>query len=107
MNLLRRRFLHLAAGAAALPAISRMSWAQAYPARPITVVVPFAAGGPLDTLTRVVAEGMRKGLGQPILIENVTGAAGSIGVGRVAHAAPDAGAPMSRTAPSTRFNTTY
>ena len=85
----RRRFLHLAAGAAVLPAVSRMARAQAFPTRPITIVVPFAAGGPLDALTRVMADGMRKQLGQPILIENVTGAAGSIGVGRVAHAAPD------------------
>jgi len=63
--------------------------AETYPSRPITMVVPFAAGGPVDTLTRFLAERMRPLLGQPIIIENVTGAAGSIGVGRVARAAPD------------------
>jgi tripartite-type tricarboxylate transporter receptor subunit TctC len=85
----RRKFLHLAAGAAALPAVTRIARAQAYPARPITMIVPFAAGGPTDVIGRVVAEGMRASLGQPIIIENVTGAGGSIGVGRVARAAPD------------------
>lgn len=85
----RRRFLYLAAGAAALPAFSRTARAQIYPARPITVIVPFAAGGPVDVIARILAERMRESLGQPVIIENVTGAAGSIGVGRVAHAAPD------------------
>jgi tripartite-type tricarboxylate transporter receptor subunit TctC len=89
MRLPRRQFLHLAAGAAALPAVSRVARAQAYPARPITMVVPFAAGGPTDVIGRVVAEGMRASLGQPIIIENVTGAGGSIGVGRVVRAVPD------------------
>ena len=63
--------------------------AQTYPSRPITIVVPFPAGGPTDALTRVLAERMKGSLGQPIIIENVTGAAGTIGVGRVARAAPD------------------
>src|SRR5271169_1671681 len=63
--------------------------AQTYPTRPITMVVPFAAGGPTDTITRIVAERMRGSLGQTVIIENVTGADGSIGVGRVARAAPD------------------
>jgi len=63
--------------------------AQVYPSRPITMVVPFAAGGPTDVIGRIVAEGMRASLGQPIIIENVTGAGGSIGVGRVVRAAPD------------------
>src|SRR5262249_48969506 len=89
MRLPRRQFLHLAAGGAVLPAISRIARAQAYPARPITMVVPFAAGGPTDTIARVIADGMRVPLGQPVIIENVTGAAGSLGVGRVARAAPD------------------
>jgi tripartite-type tricarboxylate transporter receptor subunit TctC len=89
MKLPRRRFLHLAASAAALPAVSHFAWAQTYPSRPITMVVPFAAGGPTDTIARVMANGMRVSLGQPVIIENVTGAAGSIGVGRVARATPD------------------
>jgi tripartite-type tricarboxylate transporter receptor subunit TctC len=63
--------------------------AQPYPSRPITMVVPFAAGGPTDTLARIVGERMRQALGQTIIIENTTGAAGSIAVGRVARSAPD------------------
>src|SRR5205085_6743824 len=63
--------------------------AQPYPSRPITIVVPFAAGGPTDTLARVIGERMRQSLRQTIVIENTTGAAGSIGVGRVVRAAPD------------------
>jgi tripartite-type tricarboxylate transporter receptor subunit TctC len=62
---------------------------QAYPSRPITIIVPFAAGGPTDTLARIVAERMKVALGQPIVIENVSGAGGTIGVGRAARAAPD------------------
>ena len=89
MKLPRRQILQLAAGAVALPAVSRGGWAQAYPARPITLVVPFAAGGPTDTIARIMGERMRAWLGQTIIIENTTGAAGSIGVGRVARAEPD------------------
>jgi tripartite-type tricarboxylate transporter receptor subunit TctC len=63
--------------------------AQPYPARPITLVVPFAAGGPTDTLARIIGERMRQSLGQTIVIENTTGAAGSIGVGRVVRAPAD------------------
>src|SRR5262245_32046331 len=89
MKLPRRNFLHLAAGAAALPTVSRIARAQAYPTRPITMIVPFPAGGPTDTIGRIVAEGMRVSLRQPVIIENVTGAGGTIGVGRVARAVPD------------------
>jgi len=63
--------------------------AQVYPSRPITMVVPFAAGGPVDTVARILSEPLRATLGQSIIVENVTGAAGSIGVGRVARATPD------------------
>jgi len=63
--------------------------AQAYPSRPITVIVPFPAGGPTDTLARILADPMSGSLGQSVIIENVTGAAGSIGVARVARAVPD------------------
>jgi tripartite-type tricarboxylate transporter receptor subunit TctC len=62
---------------------------QFYPSRPITMVVPFAAGGPTDTIARIIAEPMRLSLGQPVILENVTGAAGSVGAGRVARAAGD------------------
>jgi tripartite-type tricarboxylate transporter receptor subunit TctC len=89
MKLPRRKFLHLAAVAAALPTVPRFAWAQTYPTRPITMIVPFAAGGPSDVLGRILAERMRASLGQPVIIDNVVGAAGSIGVGRVARAAPD------------------
>jgi tripartite-type tricarboxylate transporter receptor subunit TctC len=62
---------------------------QVYPSRPITMVIPFAAGGPLDTIGRIMAEAMRGSLGQPLVIENASGAAGSLGVGRVARAGAD------------------
>jgi tripartite-type tricarboxylate transporter receptor subunit TctC len=89
MKLPRRQFLHLAACAAALPVVSRTAASQTYPSRPITVVVPAAAGGPLDVLARILSERLRLALGQPLIVENVAGAAGSIGVGRVARAPPD------------------
>jgi tripartite-type tricarboxylate transporter receptor subunit TctC len=89
MTLGRRRFLHLAAGAAALPVAPRLARAQAYPSRPITAVVAFAAGGSGDTIARIMGDHMRKTLGQTIVVENVGGAAGTIGTGRVARAAPD------------------
>src|SRR5437899_1064296 len=89
MKLPRRKFLHLAAGAAALPAVSRVARAQAYPTRPLTVIVPFPAGGPADTVARIISERMRTTLGQPIIIENVAGANGSLGVGRAVRAAAD------------------
>jgi tripartite-type tricarboxylate transporter receptor subunit TctC len=85
----RRQFLGLAAGAAALPAVSRIARAQTYPSRPITMIVPFAAGTGTDVVARVVAERMRAALGQPVVIENVSGADGSIGLGRAARARPD------------------
>src|SRR5437870_7156515 len=85
MRFSRRRFLYLAASPAALPALSRVASAQAYPARPITVVVGAAAGGPTDIMT----ERMRASLGQTIVIENNGAAAGSIAHGRAARAAPD------------------
>jgi tripartite-type tricarboxylate transporter receptor subunit TctC len=86
----RRKCLHLAAGAVlALPVTSLSARAQAYPTRPITLVVPYAAGGPTDAIGRVLAERMRASLGHPVIIENMSGANGSIGVGRVARATPD------------------
>jgi tripartite-type tricarboxylate transporter receptor subunit TctC len=71
---------------ATIPLLAR---AEDYPNRPITVVVGFSAGGPMDSIARIVTEGMRANLGQPFIIENVAGASGSIAVGRVARAAPD------------------
>jgi hypothetical protein len=89
MNLVRRKFLHLAVGAAAFPSVSRVVRAESYPSRPITMIVPFPAGAGTDTAARAIAEAMRRPLGQPVIIENVGGADGSIGVGRVARAKPD------------------
>jgi tripartite-type tricarboxylate transporter receptor subunit TctC len=89
MTLRRRQFLHLAASAAALSAVAHPAIAQSYPTRPITMIVPFPAAGPADVLARIISEPMRLSLGQPVVIENISGAAGSIAVGRVARAAPD------------------
>jgi len=93
VNLPRRRFLRLvlplAAGAAILPSAWRNATAQAFPTRPITMVVPFPAAGPADVLARILTERMRVSLGQSVIVENLGGAAGSIAVGRVARAAPD------------------
>jgi tripartite-type tricarboxylate transporter receptor subunit TctC len=72
-----------------LPAISRIAWAQSYPTRPITIMVPFAPGGASDVIARNLAERMKVSLGQSVIIENVSGAGGTIGTGRVARAAPD------------------
>jgi len=89
MRISRRRFLHLATGAALLPAIPGVASAQAFPSRPVTIIVPFPAGGPADVIARIVGDRMRTSLGQPVVIENVTGAGGTIGVARAARAAPD------------------
>jgi tripartite-type tricarboxylate transporter receptor subunit TctC len=89
MRLPRRQIMRLAAGAAALPIASFVAMAEDFPSRPITWVVPFPVGGPQDTLARIVTARMSGLLGQPIVIENVSGAGGSIGVGRVARAPPD------------------
>jgi tripartite-type tricarboxylate transporter receptor subunit TctC len=81
--------LHFTAVTAALVAGIGSASAQTYPSRPITIIAPFPAGGPLDTIARIVAEPMREALGQPVLVENVPGAGGNIGTLRVARAAPD------------------
>jgi tripartite-type tricarboxylate transporter receptor subunit TctC len=84
----RRMFLASFVFAAAFGNVA-IAAEQAYPSRPITMIVPFAAGGPTDTIARTLAEHMRASLGQPVILENVTGAAGSIGAGRVARAPSD------------------
>jgi tripartite-type tricarboxylate transporter receptor subunit TctC len=83
----RRQFITLAAGA--FSAWPRAAWAQSFPTRPITIIVPFAAGGPTDTLARILGDHMRASLGQPVIVENVTGAGSTIGVARAARAEPD------------------
>jgi tripartite-type tricarboxylate transporter receptor subunit TctC len=85
----RRQMFRLVIGAAPLLAPARITHAQAFPTRPITIVVPYAAGGAGDAVARVLAKGMKAILNQPIIIENVSGANGSIATGRVARAAPD------------------
>src|SRR5258705_6557164 len=89
MKLPRRAFLHLAAGAIALPALSRIAWAQAYPTRPVTLIVPFAAAGPTDVAARIIGEHMSRTLGQRLVVENVVGAGGTTGSLRAMRATPD------------------
>ena len=89
MTLRRRQFLRLAAGAATLPLLARPAVAQTYPSRPITIIVPYLGGGPADGLARPLAERMGKALGQPVVVENVPGQSGAIGVARAVKAAPD------------------
>ena len=89
MKLLRRNFLHLAAGAAALPAVSRIARAQAYPTRPVRIIVPYAPGGAPDIVARVMAQWLSERLAQPFVIENRPGAGGNIGTEAAVRAAPD------------------
>src|SRR5215472_16329658 len=89
MKLPRRNFLHLAAGATALPVVSRVAWAQAYPSRPVRIIVGFAAGGPNDILARLIGQLLSERLGQPFVTENRTGAATNIATEAVVRAPPD------------------
>src|SRR6516162_4296207 len=89
MKLARRTFFQFAGVIAAAPVFSGMACAQTWPARPITMIVPYPPGGPTDVLARVLAEQMRGALGQPIIIENIGGADGSIGVTRAVRAKAD------------------
>src|SRR5262245_60371588 len=85
----RRTFLRLSAAAVTASVLPRAASAQGFPNRPITLVVPYPPGGPTDTIARLLAERMRAPLGQPIVVENVSGAGGTIAVIRVARAAGD------------------
>jgi tripartite-type tricarboxylate transporter receptor subunit TctC len=89
MKLPRRRFMQLAAGAAALPAVPRLAWAQAHPTKPVRVVVGFGSGSSSDILARLVGQALSDGLGQPFVIENRGGAGGSLGAEAVVRAPPD------------------
>jgi len=89
MTISRRKFLHLAAGSGALPVLSRTARAQAYPSRPVHIIVPFAAAGPNDIVARVVCQWMSEHLGQPFVIENRPGAGTNVGTELVVHAPPD------------------
>src|SRR5262245_22960124 len=89
MNLPRRRFLLLAAGAAALPVFPRMAWAHSYPSRPVRLVVGFASGGGGDIMARLIGQSLSDRLGQPFVIENRPGAGGNIATDAVVRASPD------------------
>src|SRR5262245_63355556 len=89
MKLSRRKFLHLAAGAAALPTVSRVAWAQVYPTRPVRIIVSFAPAGSSDIVARLMGQWLSERLGQPFVIENRPGAGGNIGTEADARASPD------------------
>jgi tripartite-type tricarboxylate transporter receptor subunit TctC len=89
MKIPRRKFLRLAAGAAALPAVSRIASAQIYPARPVRLIVGFAPGGVFDIVARLMGQWLSERLGQQFVIENRPGAGGNIGTEAVVHAPPD------------------
>src|SRR5215469_12824615 len=89
MQFARRRFLHLAAGAAALPAMPRIARAQAYPTRPVRIVVGFAAGQGIDILVRLIGQWLSERLGQQFIVENRPGAGGNISAESVVRALPD------------------
>jgi tripartite-type tricarboxylate transporter receptor subunit TctC len=89
MKLPRRKFLHLVAGAAALPAVSRIAWAQTYPSRPVRIVVGFPPGGPTDIAARLIGQSLSERLGQQFVIENRPGAGSNIGTEAVVRAPPD------------------
>jgi len=89
MKLPRRKFLHIAAGAATLPAFARMAAAQAYPSRPVRLILGFAAGGSADIVARLIAQHVSDKIGQPVIVENRTGASSNLAGEAVARSAPD------------------
>jgi len=107
MMLPRRRFLHLAAGTVALPAVPRIAWAQSYPLRPVRVIVGFAAGGTTDVLARMIGQWLSERLGQPFLIENRPGAGTNIATEAVVKSAPDGYTLLMVSPPNTINATLY
>jgi tripartite-type tricarboxylate transporter receptor subunit TctC len=105
MKLPRRRFLGLAAGAVAMPAVARVASAQAYPSRPVRIVVGFAAGGSSDIGARLIGQWLQERLGQPFVIENRPGAATNLATETVVHSAPD-GYTLLMIGPSSTINAT-
>jgi tripartite-type tricarboxylate transporter receptor subunit TctC len=89
VRLPRRKFLRLAAGSAALPAVWRLAWAQAYPTRPVRIIVPAAPGGPTDIIARIIGQKLSETWGQQFIVENIPAGAGNVAAGMVAKAAPD------------------
>jgi len=107
MNLPRRQFLHLAVGAAALPAVSRIAKAQAYPVRPVRVIVGFPAGGAADVVARLMAQWLSERLGYPFIVENRPGAGTNTGTEAVVRAAPDGHTLLYVTSPNAINATLY
>jgi tripartite-type tricarboxylate transporter receptor subunit TctC len=105
MELPRRRFLHLAAGAAALPVLSRFAWAQTYPAQPVHIVVGFAAGSGSDILARLIGQWLSERLGQPFVVENRAGVGTNIATEAVVRSAPD-GHTLLLVTPANAINAT-
>jgi tripartite-type tricarboxylate transporter receptor subunit TctC len=104
MNLPRRRFLHLAGAAIALPAISLAASAQSYPSRPVKIIVPSAAGGIVDILARLIGEKLQVKWGQPFIVESRPGASGNIGAEAVARSEPDGYTLLAAPPPSLAVN---
>jgi tripartite-type tricarboxylate transporter receptor subunit TctC len=105
MKLPRRKFLHLATGAAALPAVSRVAWAQTYPSRPVRIIVGGLPAGPIDITARIIGQWLQDRLGQPFVVEDRPGAGGNIATELVVRAAPD-GYTLLMTQSSAAINTT-
>jgi tripartite-type tricarboxylate transporter receptor subunit TctC len=101
----RRQFLHLAAGAIALPAVPRIAWAQPYPTRPVRIIVGFPAGGAPDIIARLIAQGLSERLGQQFFVENRPGAGTNIAIEAVVRAPPD-GHTLLQFGPSSAINAT-
>jgi len=106
MKLPRRNFLHLAAGAAALPVISRVAGAQTYPTRPVRLIVPLAPGGATDIVARVIGQWLSERLGQSFIVENRPGAGTNLGTEAVVRAAPD-GYTLLLAAPNNAINASF
>ncbi len=106
MKLPRRTFLHLAAGAAALPAVARVAWAQAYPSRAVRIIVGFAAGGAVDIVARLIGQWLSDRLGQQFVVENRPGAGNNIATDIVLKSAPD-GYTLLLANPTNAINATY
>ena len=107
MKLPRRNFLHLAAGAAALPAVKRSAWAQTYPSRPVRLIVPLAPGGATDIIARLIGRWLSERLGQPFVIENRPGGGTNIGTEAVVKSPPDGYTLLLASTPNTITPTLY